>query len=222
MEKKKKWRQPKKPVVLAKSLECPLDSKKIKPVSHKRNQPWIFIGKTCWSKSFNTLATWSEESTHWKTPWCWERLRARRERGDRGWDGWIASLTQWNWVWQWRTGKSGVLQFLGGRGGGRPQIVRHNLVTELETSGATLNHEHSLSVQLLSCVWILVTPWTRACQASLSITNSQSLLKLMYIKSVVPSNHLILWHPLLLLPLIFPSIRVFSNESVLLISWPNY
>ena len=66
------------------------------------------------------------------------------------------------------------------------------------------------------------TPWTAACQASLSITNSQSLLKLMSIESVMPSNHLILCHPLLLLPSIFPSIRVFSNESVLCIRWPQY
>ena len=67
-----------------------------------------------------------------------------------------------------------------------------------------------------------VTPWTAACQASLSITNSRSLLKLMSIKLVMPSIHLILCHPLLLLPSIFPSIRVFSNESVLLIRWPKY
>ena len=66
------------------------------------------------------------------------------------------------------------------------------------------------------------TPWTAACQASLSITTSHSLLKLMSIKLVMPSNHLILCHPLLLLPSIFPSIRVFSNESVLLIKWPKY
>ena len=67
-----------------------------------------------------------------------------------------------------------------------------------------------------------MTPWTAACQASLSITNSQSLLKLMSIKSVMPSNHLILCHPLLLLPSIFPSIRGFSNESALCIRWPKY
>ena len=71
------------------------------------------------------------------------------------------------------------------------------------------------SVQLLSSVWLFVTPWTAARQASLSITNSRSLLKLMSIELVMPSNHLILCHPLLLLPSIFPSIRVFSNESVL-------
>ena len=72
------------------------------------------------------------------------------------------------------------------------------------------------------CVQLFVTSWTAACQASLSITNSQSLLKLMSIKSVMPSNHLILCHPLLLLPSIFPSIRVFSKESVLRIRRPKY
>ena len=77
------------------------------------------------------------------------------------------------------------------------------------------------SVQLLSHVWLFVTPWTAARQASLSITNSRSLLKLMSIESM-PSNHLILCHPLLLLPSIFPSSRVFSRESVLHIRWPKY
>ena len=76
-------------------------------------------------------------------------------------------------------------------------------------------------VQKLSHVWLFVTPWTAARQAALSITNSQSLLKLMSIKTLMPSNHLVLCHPLLLLPSIFPSIRVFSSESVLHIRWPN-
>ena len=85
-------------------------------------------------------------------------------------------------------------------------------------------HQHKSafsSVQLLSRVRFIATPWTAAHQASLSITNSQSLLKLMSFESVMPSNHLILCCPLLLLPSIFPSIRVFSNESVL-IRWPEY
>ena len=77
-------------------------------------------------------------------------------------------------------------------------------------------------VQLLCRVQFFVTPWMVARQASLSIPNSQSLLKLMSIESVMPSNHLILCHPLLLLPSIFPSIRVFSNEPVLHIRWPKY
>ena len=77
-------------------------------------------------------------------------------------------------------------------------------------------------VQLLSCVQLFMTPWTAACQASLSMTNSQNLLKLMSIESVTPSNHLNLCHPLLLLPSSFPSIRVFSSELTLLIWWPEY
>ena len=75
---------------------------------------------------------------------------------------------------------------------------------------------------MLSRVRLFATPWTAACQASLSITNSQSLLRLISIESVMPSNHLILCHPLLLLPSVFPSIRVFSNESALHIRWPKY
>ena len=78
------------------------------------------------------------------------------------------------------------------------------------------------SVQSLSRVQLFATPWTEVCQASLSITNSWSLLKLMSIGSMMPSSHLILCHLLLLLPSIFPSIRVFSNESVLHIRWPKY
>ena len=78
------------------------------------------------------------------------------------------------------------------------------------------------SVQSLRHVQLFATPWTLACQASLSITNSWSLLKPMSIESMMPSNHLILCHPLLLLPSIFPSIRVFSNELVLHITWPKY
>ena len=77
------------------------------------------------------------------------------------------------------------------------------------------------SVQLLSCVWLFAIPWTAACQDFLSIINSWSLLKLMSIESVMPSNHLILCCPFLLLPSIFPSIRVFSIESVLHIRWPK-
>ena len=81
---------------------------------------------------------------------------------------------------------------------------------------------HFSSVQLLSRVRLFVTPWTVALQASLSITSSWSLLKVISIASMMPSNHLILCYPLLLLPSIFPSIRIFSNESVLCIRWPKY
>ena len=78
------------------------------------------------------------------------------------------------------------------------------------------------SVQSLSHVQLFATPWTAACQVFLSITNSQRLLKLMSIESVMPSNHVILCRPLLLLPSIFPSIRVLSSESILRIRWPKY
>ena len=81
---------------------------------------------------------------------------------------------------------------------------------------------HLSSVQSLSRVWLLATPWTVACQVSLSITNSQSLLKPMSIESEMPSSHLIFCRPLLLPPSIFSTIRVFSNESVLHIRWPKY
>ena len=83
-------------------------------------------------------------------------------------------------------------------------------------------YQDDSSVQSLSCVRLFATPWITAHQASLSITNSQSLHKLMSIESVMPSSHLILCRPLLLLPSIFPSIRVFSNESALYIRWPKY
>ena len=86
-----------------------------------------------------------------------------------------------------------------------------------------VNYKHEfISVQWLSRVQLFATPWTTARQASLSITNSRSLPKLMSIELVMPSNHLILCHPLLLLPSIVPSIRVFSNESALPIRWPKY
>ena len=97
-----------------------------------------------------------------------------------------------------------------------PQAVKEEKKKHAETS------VQFSSIQSLSHVRLFVTPWTAAHQASLSITNSWSLPKLMSIESVMPSNHLILCHPLLLLPSIFPSIGVFSDESVLRIKWPNY
>ena len=101
-------------VVLEKTLESLLDSKEIRPVNPKGNQPWDW----CWSWSSSTLATWCEELTYWKSPWCWEELRAGREGDDRRSNGWMASLTQWTWIWAdsgrlWITGKPGVLQSMG-------------------------------------------------------------------------------------------------------------
>ena len=84
----------------------------------------------CWGWNSNTLATWCEELTHLKRPRCWEILKVRGEGDDRGWDGWMASLTQWTWVWVdsgswWWTGRAGMLQFMG------LQRVRHDWATEL-------------------------------------------------------------------------------------------
>ena len=93
---------------------------------------------------------------------------------------------------------------------------------ELKSSVQDPRYQVSQSVQSLSCVRLLATPWTATCQASLSIANSRRLLKPMCIKSVMPSNHLIFCRPLLLLPSVFPSITVFSNESPLHIRWPRY
>ena len=84
----------------------------------------------CWNWSANTLSTWCKELTHWKRPWCWERLKAGGEGDDRGWDGWMGSPTLWIWVWlssgsRWCTGKPGVLQATGS------QRVGHDWATEL-------------------------------------------------------------------------------------------
>ena len=115
--------------VLEKTLESPLDSKEIKPVNPKGNQPWIFVGKA--GAEAEAPVLWPPDVkrlTHWKRPWYCEKLR-RREEGNRGWDGWMVSLTQGIWVWtnsgrQWWTEKPGMLQFMGS------QRVWHDLVTE--------------------------------------------------------------------------------------------
>ena len=96
------------------------------------------------------------------------------------------------------------------------------MLSQKETHPSVYLEFSSVQFSLLSHVWLFATPWTAARQPSPSIINSQSLLKLMSIESVMPSNHLILCRPLLLLPSVFPSIRDFSNESVLHIRWPKY
>ena len=82
--------------MLEKTLECTLDCKEIQPVNPKGNQLWIFIGRT--DAEAEAPILWPEGLTHWKRPWCWERLKVGEE-DDRGWDSWMASLTQWTWVW---------------------------------------------------------------------------------------------------------------------------
>ena len=87
-------------VVLEKTLESPLDCKEIQPVNPKGDQSWVFIRRT--DAEAETLVLWPPNVKSWfilKRPWCWERLRAGGERDDRRWDGWMASLTQWTWVW---------------------------------------------------------------------------------------------------------------------------
>ena len=113
-------------VVLEKTLENPLDSKEIQSIHPKGNQSW----KTCWSRNSNILAIWCEELTHLKSPWWWERLKAEGEGDNRGWNGWMASVTQSTRVWVnsgswWWTGRPGMLQPMGS------QRVGHDWVTEL-------------------------------------------------------------------------------------------
>ena len=101
--------------------------------SEKKSSLSIHWKDWCWSWSCSILDTWCKELTHWKRPWWWERLKAGRKGGDRGWDGWMASPTRWTWVWissrsWWWTGKPGVLQSKGS------QRVRHDWVTELKWS----------------------------------------------------------------------------------------
>ena len=87
-------------VVSEKTLETPLDCKEIQPVHPQENQSWIFIGRTdAEAETLNTLATWCQELTHLQRLWCWERLKVWGEGNDRGWDGWMASLTRWTWDW---------------------------------------------------------------------------------------------------------------------------
>ena len=107
-------------VVLEKTLESPLDYQR-KSVLNIHWKDW------CWSWNSNILATWCEEMTHWKSPWCWERLKAEGEGDDRGWDGWMASPTQWTWVWvsYGKIGKPGLLQSMGS------QRVGHDWATKL-------------------------------------------------------------------------------------------
>ena len=107
---------------------------------------------SCWSWNSDTLISWCEELTHWKRPWWWERLKARGEGDDRGWDGWMASLTRCIWVqassgrWWW-TGRSGVLQSMGS------QKVRHDGETELNWSG-----KHTSS-ELVQCIALKLVIW---------------------------------------------------------------
>ena len=126
-------------VMLEKTLESPLDCKEIQPVHSWRRSGLGFLWKEwCWSWNSSTLATSCEELTHWKRLWCWEGLRAGGEGDDPGWDGWMASLTRWTWVWVnsgswWWTGRPGVLRFM------VSQRVGHDWATELNWTELNVN-----------------------------------------------------------------------------------
>ena len=144
-------------------LKSFLDSK-INPVNPKGNNPGYSLEEWCWSWNSNTLATWCEEPTHWKRPWCWERLRVRGEGDDRGWDGWMASLTQWTWVWVgsgswWWTGKPGVLLSMGS------QSVGHNWATELIDWGSKYSdcpHTGKKALTFSNLIMLAVSSWHKA------------------------------------------------------------
>ena len=116
--------------VVLETLESPLDGKESQPAHPKGNQSWIFIGRTDVQAETPVLWPPHAELTHWKILWCWEGLGAGGKGNNRGWDGCVASPTQWTWVWVnsgrwWWTGRPGVLRFMGS------QRVRHDWATEL-------------------------------------------------------------------------------------------
>ena len=117
-------------VVLEKTLESPLDCKEIQPVHSEGDRSWVFFGRN--DAKAETPVLWPPHAKSWLIgkDWCWEGLEAGGERDDRGWDGWMASPTQWTWVWvnsvsRWWTRTPGMLQFMGS------QRVGHDWVTEL-------------------------------------------------------------------------------------------
>ena len=148
------------PTVLEKTLVSPLDCKEVQPVHLKGDQSWLFTGNTDVEAETPILWPPNEELTHLNRPWCWERLRTGREGDDRGWDGRMASLTRWTWVWVnfkswWWTGTPGVLWSMGS------QRVGHDWVTELngtETIGDQAGNKHELR---LKCI-VTITQWLAA------------------------------------------------------------
>ena len=169
----------------------------------------------------------------WTIPWMEESGRLQSMGSLRVRHNWVTSLSLFTFM-HWRRKWQPTPVFLLGESQGWGSLVGcclwgRNIIghdwSDLAAAAAAwtlLSFLFFVVVQSVSHVWLIVTPWTAACQASLSFTVSRSLLKLMSIESVMPSNHLILCRPLLLLLSIFPSIRVFSDKLFLHIRWPNY
>ena len=145
-------------------LESPLDCKEIQPAHPKGDQSWVFIGRTdVEAETLNSLATWWEELTHRKRPWCWERLKAGGDGDDRGWDGWMASLTQWTWVWVdsgswWWTGRPGVLWFMGS------DLWFTKSPTRLNWTECSMVNVYLLVFNAHTCVVLFVVAWHFYCK----------------------------------------------------------
>ena len=181
-------------MVLEKTLESPLDCKETQPVHPKGDQSWVFIRRT--DAEAETLVLWPPEAENWLTG----------KDPDAGKD--------------WRQEEKGMTK--DEMVGWQHQLNGHEFEQALGVGDIQGGLVCFSSVQSLSRVRLFATPWITAQQASLSITNSKSSPKPMSIESVMPSSHLILCRPLLLLPSVFPNIRVFSSESALCIRWPKH
>ena len=199
-------------VVLERTPESPLDCKEIQPVHSKGDQAWLFFGRT--DAKAETPILWPPHAKSW--------FIGKDSDAGRDWGQEEKGMTKdemAGWHHQYDGHEFGWTL---GVGDGQEGLACCNswghkesdMTEQLNWTELTDDHLYS-SAEFLSCVRLFATPWTAACQASLSITNAHSLLKLTSIESVMPSNHLILCNPRLLLPSIFHSIRVFSKESVL-------
>jgi len=205
-------------VVLKKTLESLLDCKEIQPVHSQWNQPWIFIGSTVAEDEAPKL--WQLDAKSWLIA---KDLDAGKDRGKNR-----KGRQRMRWLDSVSVSMDMNLSKPWANSGGQRSLAycspwgHKELNTTLWVNSSNSNQNSSvqfISVQLLSCVQLFATPWIAA--RPLSITNSRSSLRLTSIESVMPSSHVILCRPLLLLPPIPPNIRVFSNESTLCVRWPK-
>ena len=136
----------------------------------------------CWSWNSNTLATWCKELTHWKRPWFWERFKGGGKGDDRGWDGWMASLTLWTWVWAnsgswWWIGKHGILHSMGS------QRVRHDWATELSSriNHLTFLFKLTFVIFLFSSIYVSIFIWLRHVKNIAVIRNLNKLFSIWWL-----------------------------------------